>query len=60
VYIGHLVWGDISKENSHPPIVSKEQFDRVQQILDEATKTRTNVVVVDTRSVDSFVAVAEP
>ena len=43
VYIGRLVWGDISKEDSHPPIVSKEQFDRVQQILDEATTTRTNV-----------------
>ncbi|MEO2017874.1 MAG: recombinase family protein [Fuerstiella sp.] len=42
VYIGRIVWGNASKDDSHSPIVSKEQFDRVQRILDETTVTRSN------------------
>jgi site-specific DNA recombinase len=42
IYIGRITWGDVTQDGCHEPIISKEQFDRVQRILDETTKHRTN------------------
>lgn len=42
IYIGRLTWGDMTQDNCHEPIVSKEQFERVQRILDQTSKRRTN------------------
>lgn len=42
LYIGQITWGDIVRENCHEPLVSKEQFERVQAILDKTTEHRSN------------------
>lgn len=42
VYTGRITWAGISQDDCHEPIVSKEQFERVQRILDETTKHRSN------------------
>lgn len=42
IYIGRLTWGELSQDDCHEPIISKEQFERVQRILDETTKHRSN------------------
>lgn len=42
LYIGQITWGEIVRENCHEPIVSQEQFERVQAILDQTTKHRSN------------------
>ena len=42
LYIGQITWGDVISEDSHEPIVSKEQFERVQAILDKTTKHCSN------------------
>lgn len=42
IYVGQLSWGDQAIDNCHTPIVTQEQFDRVQRILDETTKHRSN------------------
>jgi hypothetical protein len=42
IYTGRLTWGDLTQEDCHEPIVSKEQFQRVQAILDQTTKHRSN------------------
>lgn len=42
LYIGRITWGDVVTENCHEPIISKEQFERVQAILDQTRKHRSN------------------
>ncbi len=42
LYIGQIIWGEIVRENCHEPIINKEQFERVQTILDQTTKHRSN------------------
>jgi DNA invertase Pin-like site-specific DNA recombinase len=42
IYIGRITWGDMVRDDCHEPIISKDQFDRVQRILDGTTKHRTN------------------
>jgi len=42
LYIGQIIWGEIVCENCHEPLISKEQFERVQAILDQTTKHRSN------------------
>jgi site-specific DNA recombinase len=39
VYLGILSWGKFRKEGCHDPLVSKEQFDRVQKVLNHNRKT---------------------
>lgn len=45
VYIGQIRWGDAVHEGNHPPIIEKEQFDRVQCQLDEVARRRTGLKV---------------
>ncbi len=42
IYRGELHWGEVSCLDSHEPIIDQRQFDRVQQKLDETTRTRSN------------------
>ena len=42
IYVGQINWGDVIQENCHEPIVSREQFERVQAILDQTTKHHAN------------------
>ena len=42
LYRGQITWGDVVTEGSHEPIVSKEQFERVQALLDQTTKHKSN------------------
>ncbi len=42
LYIGQITWGEIVRDNCHEPLVSQEQFERVQAILDQTTKHRSN------------------
>ncbi|NQV23665.1 MAG: recombinase family protein [Rhodopirellula sp.] len=42
VYIGLVSWGDVVVEDCHKPIISKEQFERVQQAIGQTAKRRTN------------------
>ena len=42
LYIGQIIWGEIVRENCHEPLISKVQFERVQVILDQTTKHRSN------------------
>ena len=37
-----MTWGEHTNDDSHELIISKEQFDRVQRLLDETTKHRSN------------------
>lgn len=45
VYIGQMRWGDAVHDGNHPPIIDKEQFDRVQGQLAEAARRRTGLKV---------------
>lgn len=42
IYLGHVRWGELSRENCHPPIISVEQFERVQQLLQRTSVSRSN------------------
>tara|TARA_R110002049_G_scaffold4601_5_gene32543 strand:+ start:750519 stop:752261 length:1743 start_codon:yes stop_codon:yes gene_type:complete len=42
VYIGRVSWGEVAVDDCHEPIISKEQFERVQQAIGQTTKRRTN------------------
>ena len=42
LYIGRIVWGDVVADNCHEPIISNEQFERVQALLDQTTRHRAN------------------
>lgn len=43
VYIGQMRWGDAVHDGNHPPIIAKEQFDRVQLQLAEVARRRTGL-----------------
>lgn len=45
VYIGRMRWGEAVHEGNHPPIIPKEQFDRVQHTIQESLKRRRNLRV---------------
>ncbi len=45
VYIGQMRWGDTVHDGNHPPIIGKEQFDRIQFQLAEAARRRTGLKV---------------
>lgn len=40
IFIGRIEYGGLSKDGCHEPIITKQQFDRVQRLLDETTKKR--------------------
>ncbi len=42
VYIGRICWGETERDDCHSPIIKKEQFERVQRMLDETTAKRVN------------------
>jgi site-specific DNA recombinase len=42
LYIGKLKYGGEVRDGSHEPIISLETFERVQRLLDQTTKRRTN------------------
>lgn len=42
LYIGQINWGGVSTEGCHEPIVGKEQFERVQALLNQTTKYKSN------------------
>lgn len=42
IYLGRITWGEQSKDGCHEPLISTEQFERVQRLLDETTKHRSN------------------
>jgi site-specific DNA recombinase len=42
IYLGTLAWGDVRKAQCHEPLISQEQFDRVQKVLDRNRKTITS------------------
>lgn len=42
IYIGRISWGELAKEGCHPPIISAEQFERVQRLLEVTTARRVN------------------
>ena len=42
VYIGRLSWGDVVVEDCHSPIITKEQFERVQAKLATTCRRYTN------------------
>ena len=43
VYIGRIRWGEEEHDGNHPPIISNEQFDRVQNQLAQTVKRRMNL-----------------
>ena len=45
VYIGRMRWGDAVHDGNHPPVITQEQFDRVQIQLAELARTRTGLKV---------------
>ena len=45
VYIGQIRWGAAVHDGNHPPIITKEQFDRVQVQLAETARRRTGLKV---------------
>jgi site-specific DNA recombinase len=42
IYIGRITWGELRKDDCHEAIIPNEQFCRVQRLLDETTKHRSN------------------
>lgn len=43
VYIGRIRWGEEEHDGNHPPIISNEQFERVQLQLAQTVKRRMNL-----------------
>lgn len=43
VYIGKIRWGDAEHDGNHPPLISKEQFDRTQNQLAQTVMRRTGM-----------------
>ncbi len=43
VYIGKIRWGEAVHDGSHPKLITKEQFDRVQLQIGEIVKRRMNL-----------------
>ena len=42
IYLGRIKWGDASRDDCHEPIISHDQFDRVQALLRHTTRKREN------------------
>lgn len=42
IYLGTVSWGKVNRENCHEPLITQEQFDRVQKMLDFNAKRRCN------------------
>lgn len=45
VYLGKIRWGNSVYEGSHPPLISEQQFERVQQQLANSLKRNMNLRV---------------
>jgi site-specific DNA recombinase len=43
IYLGHIHWGESVKENCHDPIITAQQFDRVQLQLGKMLVRRMNL-----------------
>ncbi|MBI1321619.1 hypothetical protein GC170_00310 [bacterium] len=43
IYLGQIRWGDSVRDNCHEPIISQEQFDRVQLVIGKTTQRRMNL-----------------
>ena len=43
IYIGQISWGESVSDNCHDPIISLEQFERVQLTIGKTTKRRMNL-----------------
>lgn len=43
IYLGQIKWGDSVREDCHEPIISQEQFDRVQLVIGKTTQRRMNL-----------------
>ena len=43
VYYGDFTWGGKLYRGTHEPLITREQFDRVQEILDRKAKNRTGI-----------------
>lgn len=43
VYIGKIRWGDAEHDGNHPPLITKEQFDRAQNQLAQTVKRRMSL-----------------
>ncbi len=50
VYIGQVRWGDAVHEGCHPPIITSQQFDRVQAQLSQTVKRRMNLRTIKPHS----------
>lgn len=42
IYTGQIAWGGVVREDCHEKIVSKDQFNKVQAVLDQTTQHRSN------------------
>ena len=43
IYIGRIRWGEAEHDGIHPPIISNEQFERIQNQLGQNQKRRMNL-----------------
>lgn len=43
IYLGHVHWGELKKENCHDPIITSQQFDRVQLQIGKTLMRRMNL-----------------
>ncbi len=43
IYLGEIHWGEAEQADCHAPIISQEQFDRVQHRLGQTVKRRQNL-----------------
>lgn len=43
IYLGQIRWGESVRDDCHEPIISQEQFDRVQLVIGKTTQRRMNL-----------------
>jgi len=43
IYLGQIRWGESVRDNCHEPVISQEQFDRVQLVIGKTTQRRMNL-----------------
>ncbi len=43
IYLGQVRWGEAVREDCHDPIISRQQFDRVQLVIGKTTVRRMNL-----------------
>ena len=48
-YVGDIDWGGVKQSDCHEAIISRRQFERVQQLLHETATTRANTVRIRDR-----------